>query len=96
MIELQTIGVIGAGQMGNGIAHVSALAGYDVVMTDISEDALKHGMESIEKNMARQVAREQFSMDEMKAALARIKAQMPIDQVARKRRSGHRSSHREA
>jgi 3-hydroxybutyryl-CoA dehydrogenase len=78
MIELQTIGVIGAGQMGNGIAHVSALAGYDVVMTDISEDALKHGMESIEKNMARQVAREQFSMDEMKAALARIKTSTSI------------------
>jgi 3-hydroxybutyryl-CoA dehydrogenase len=78
MIELQTIGVIGAGQMGNGIAHVSALAGYDVVMTDISEDALKHGMESIEKNMVRQVAREQFSMDEMKAALARIKTSTSI------------------
>jgi 3-hydroxybutyryl-CoA dehydrogenase len=78
MIDLQTIGVIGAGQMGNGIAHVSALAGYEVVMTDISEDALKHGMESIEKNMARQVAREQFSVDEMKAAMARIKTSTSI------------------
>ena len=53
MTKLQTIGVIGAGQMGNGIAHVCALAGYDVVMTDISEDALKHGLETMEKNMAR-------------------------------------------
>ncbi|KCZ82809.1 3-hydroxybutyryl-CoA dehydrogenase [Hyphomonas jannaschiana] len=78
MTNLQTIGVIGAGQMGNGIAHVSALAGYDVVMTDISEDALKHGMESIEKNMARQVSREQFSIDEMKTALARIKTSTSI------------------
>jgi len=72
MTKLQTIGVIGAGQMGNGIAHVCALAGYDVVMTDISEDALKHGLETMEKNMARQVAREQFSPDAMKAALKRI------------------------
>jgi len=72
MTNLQTIGVIGAGQMGNGIAHVCALAGYDVVMTDISEDALKHGVESIEKNMARQVSREQYTLDEMKAALKRI------------------------
>ncbi|MGB2177775.1 MAG: 3-hydroxybutyryl-CoA dehydrogenase [Hyphomonas sp.] len=78
MTNLQTIGVIGAGQMGNGIAHVSALAGYDVVMTDISEDALKHGMDSIEKNMARQVSREQFSLDEMKTALARISTSTSI------------------
>ena len=78
MTNLQTIGVIGAGQMGNGIAHVSALAGYDVVMTDISEDALKHGLDSIEKNMARQVSREQFSLDEMKTALARISTSTSI------------------
>ncbi|MEZ5999609.1 3-hydroxybutyryl-CoA dehydrogenase [Hyphomonas sp.] len=78
MTNLQTIGVIGAGQMGNGIAHVSALAGYDVVMTDISDDALKHGMDAIEKNMARQVSREQYSVDEMKAALARIKTSTSI------------------
>jgi 3-hydroxybutyryl-CoA dehydrogenase len=78
MTNLQTIGVIGAGQMGNGIAHVSALAGYDVVMTDISEDALKHGMDAIEKNMTRQVAREQYSVDEMKTAIARIKTSTSI------------------
>ncbi|MBD3769713.1 MAG: 3-hydroxybutyryl-CoA dehydrogenase [Rhodobacterales bacterium] len=72
MTNLQTIGVIGAGQMGNGIAHVCALAGYDVVMTDISEDALKHGLDAIEKNMARQVAREQFTPDEMQVAMKRI------------------------
>ena len=78
MTNLQTIGVIGAGQMGNGIAHVSALAGYDVVMTDISEDALKHGLDMIEKNMTRQVSREQFSLDEMKKALGRIKTSTSI------------------
>jgi len=78
MTNLQTIGVIGAGQMGNGIAHVSALAGYDVVMTDISEEALKHGMDAIEKNMTRQVAREQYTVDEMKTAIGRIKTSTSI------------------
>lgn len=78
MADLRTIGVIGAGQMGNGIAHVSALAGYNVVMTDISEQALKHGMDMIERNMARQVAREQYSPAEMTAALKRIKTSTSI------------------
>ncbi|KCZ50584.1 3-hydroxybutyryl-CoA dehydrogenase [Hyphomonas pacifica] len=73
MTDLKTIGVIGAGQMGNGIAHVSALAGYDVVLSDISEDALAHGMESIERNMARQVGRGLIDQAEMQTALARIK-----------------------
>ena len=43
MAEIRTVGVIGAGQMGNGIAHVSALAGYEVVLTDVSEAALARG-----------------------------------------------------
>ena len=55
MADLKTIGVIGAGQMGNGIAHVSALAGYDVILSDISEESLAKGMKEIERNMARQV-----------------------------------------
>ncbi|MBR9808566.1 MAG: 3-hydroxybutyryl-CoA dehydrogenase [Alphaproteobacteria bacterium] len=73
MTDLKTIGVIGAGQMGNGIAHVSALAGYDVVLSDISEDALQHGMKAIERNMVRQVSRDLITKDEMQTALARIK-----------------------
>ena len=73
MADLKTIGVIGAGQMGNGIAHVSALAGYNVVLSDISEDALANGMQAIERNMARQVSRGQFEPDAMTAAIARIK-----------------------
>jgi 3-hydroxybutyryl-CoA dehydrogenase len=72
MAELKTIGVIGAGQMGNGIAHVSALAGYDVILTDISDDALEHGMAQIEKNMTRQVSRELIKVDDLKAGLKRI------------------------
>ena len=73
MTDLKTIGVIGAGQMGNGIAHVSALAGYNVVLSDISEDALANGKQAIERNMARQVSRGQFEPDAMTAAIARIK-----------------------
>ncbi len=73
MTAIKTVGVIGAGQMGNGIAHVSALAGYDVILSDVSEAALKAGMDSIERNMSRQVAREMINLDEMQVALKRIK-----------------------
>jgi 3-hydroxybutyryl-CoA dehydrogenase len=73
MAAIQTVGVIGAGQMGNGIAHVSALAGYDVVLTDISEAALAKGMATIESNMTRQVARQVITPDDMAAALKRIR-----------------------
>ncbi len=72
MADVKSIGVIGAGQMGNGIAHVCALAGYDVVMTDISEEALAKGLATIEKNMARQLAREIISTDDMSDGLKRI------------------------
>ncbi len=73
MADLKTIGLIGAGQMGNGIAHVSALAGYDVVLSDISEESLAKGMKAIERNMARQVGRGQYNQGDMDTALGRIK-----------------------
>ena len=73
MANLKTIGVIGAGQMGNGIAHVSALAGYDVILSDISDESLAKGMKAIERNMARQVGRGQYDQGAMNTALARIK-----------------------
>ena len=71
-MEIRTIGVVGAGQMGNGIAHVMALSGYDVQLTDISADALTSAMDIMRKNMERQVTRDKISRDEMEAALARI------------------------
>ncbi len=71
-IDIQKIGVIGSGQMGSGIAHVCALAGYDVRMLDLSEDALKAGMAKIEKGMARQISRDLISEDDQKAAMGRI------------------------
>ncbi|MBF9057845.1 3-hydroxybutyryl-CoA dehydrogenase [Rhodobacterales bacterium HKCCSP123] len=80
-MDIKSIGVVGAGQMGNGIAHVCALAGYDVVMTDISADALSKAMALIEKNMARQVAREKISETEMAEALGRIRTTTTLTDV---------------
>ena len=74
MSDLTRIGVVGAGQMGRGIAHVCALAGLDVVLTDVSPEALARGMETIDANMARQVARGRIKEEEKAAALARIHA----------------------
>ncbi|MGI3210653.1 3-hydroxybutyryl-CoA dehydrogenase [Roseovarius tibetensis] len=71
-MDIKTIGVVGAGQMGNGIAHVMALAGYEVALTDISAEALEKAMAAIRKNMERQVSREKIGQDEMDGALARI------------------------
>ena len=71
-MEIQKIGVIGAGQMGNGIAHVMAVAGYDVMLTDISAEALEKGMAVIRKNLERQVSRDKISEEAMETALDRI------------------------
>ena len=71
-MDIKTIGIVGAGQMGNGIAHVMALAGYDVQMTDISAEALENAMQTVESNLARQAGRGKITDDEMRAALARI------------------------
>ncbi len=71
-MEIRKIGVIGAGQMGNGIAHVMALAGYDVLLNDISEDVLDKAIATIRKNMERQVSRDRITAEAMEAALARI------------------------
>ena len=72
-MHISSIGVVGAGQMGNGIAHVCALAGYDVVMTDISADALDKAVALIDRNIARQVWRGKVSEAEMADAMARIR-----------------------
>jgi len=72
--DIRTVGIIGAGQMGNGIAHVSALAGYDVVLTDVSQAALEKGAATMEANMRRQVAREIITAEAMAAALKRVRS----------------------
>ena len=69
---IKTIGVIGAGQMGNGISHVAALAGRDVRLIDIDQAKIDEAMAIIEANMDRQVRRKRISQDDKKNALARI------------------------
>jgi 3-hydroxybutyryl-CoA dehydrogenase len=71
--EIRSVGIIGAGQMGSGIAHVCALAGLDVTMVDIKADALAKGLASINRNMTRQVSRTLISEEDRDDALLRIK-----------------------
>ena len=71
-VSIRKIGVIGAGQMGNGIAHVCALAGYDVLINDVTPDRIKAGIATINGNMARQVSRKRVREEDRQAALKRI------------------------
>ncbi|SEP81708.1 3-hydroxybutyryl-CoA dehydrogenase [Thalassovita taeanensis] len=77
-MDIQKIGVVGAGQMGNGIAHVMALAGYNVVMTDISQDALDAAVALIGRNLDRQVSRDKISQDAKDEAMARISTTLTL------------------
>ena len=67
MADIKSVGVIGAGQMGSGIAHVCALAGYDVFLNDLDGDRITAGISQIEHNMARQVSRGLIDDAAMKA-----------------------------
>lgn len=77
-MEIAKIGVVGAGQMGNGIAHVMALAGYQVLLNDISEDALRGAISTVEKNLDRQVKREKISASEKDEAMRRIETSLQL------------------
>src|SRR5688500_1804790 len=72
-VEIKTVGVIGAGQMGNGIAHVCALAGHEVRLNDLSQDKINAGLATINGNMARQVSKGTIADADRQAALGRIK-----------------------
>ncbi|HRK41465.1 MAG TPA: 3-hydroxybutyryl-CoA dehydrogenase [Gemmobacter sp.] len=80
-MAIETVGVVGAGQMGNGIAHVFALAGYQVVLNDINADSLAQAIATIEKNMDRQVSRGKISDDDRKAALLRIRTTLTLPEI---------------
>ncbi|MCO5089628.1 3-hydroxybutyryl-CoA dehydrogenase [Bosea sp. (in: a-proteobacteria)] len=69
---IKTIGIIGAGQMGNGIAHVAAAAGFGIRLHDIAEDRINAALATIDGNMARQVAKGALAEEERRAAIARI------------------------
>ncbi len=72
--DIKKVGVIGAGQMGNGIAHVCALSGFDVALNDISMERIEAGLATINGNLSRQVSKNQISDAERDAALSRISA----------------------
>ena len=77
-MEIKSIGIVGAGQMGNGIAHVMALAGYDVLLNDISQESLDVALARMNKNLDRQVSRELISADDKENALKRIKSTLDL------------------
>src|SRR5437764_14041409 len=81
MASIKKIGVIGAGQMGNGIAHVAALAGMDVLLNDISTDRINAGLATINGNLTRQVSRKLISEEDREAALARISSADALDKL---------------
>lgn len=78
MNSIKTVGVIGAGQMGRGIAHVFAAAGYDVVVTDISAGQLEAALSAIETNLARQAAKGVIDEAAVKSARARIQTSVEL------------------
>ena len=81
-MTIQKIGIIGAGQMGNGIAHVFALGGYDVALTDVSEEQIGKALDTIDKNLGRQVNRGKITESDKSAALARIATVGGIDDLS--------------
>ena len=81
-VTIKKVGVIGSGQMGNGIAHVAALAGFDVLLNDVSADRIKSALATINGNLSRQVAKKLITEDDRKAALGRIASAETMDGLA--------------
>ena len=83
MTEIQTIGVVGAGTMGNGIAHVAAAAGYTVLLCDSDSQALARALEVIAKNLDRELSRGKRTTEEKAAALSRIQSTTDLSALAK-------------
>ncbi len=81
-VAIKKVGVIGSGQMGNGIAHVAALAGFDVALNDVSAERLKSALATINGNLTRQVSKKSITDDERKQALDRITSAESLDGLA--------------
>jgi len=81
-ITIKLVGVVGAGQMGSGIAHVSALAGYDVLLTDAASDRVGAAIERVQSNLARQASKGLISATEVEVAMARIKPATALTDLA--------------
>lgn len=77
-MDIRTVGIVGAGQMGNGIAHVFALSGYEVLLNDISDEGLKRAVATIDKNLERQASRGKITEATRAEAMARIKTTLAL------------------
>jgi 3-hydroxybutyryl-CoA dehydrogenase len=82
MNEMKTIAVLGAGTMGNGIAHVCARSGFDVLLYDVDQKALYRGLDTIRTNVAREVAKQKLTQEEADAALSRITLTTQLQDLA--------------
>ncbi|MFW9768545.1 MAG: 3-hydroxyacyl-CoA dehydrogenase family protein [Candidatus Thorarchaeota archaeon] len=82
-MEIKKIAVLGAGLMGNGIAHVCAQAGYDVMMRDIDQKFIDNGMATIKKNLERSVKKERINQDEMDAIVGRITGVLDLKEAVK-------------
>ena len=81
-MSISRVGIVGAGQMGNGIAHVFALSGFDVILNDVSQDALDRGVATVRRTLDRQVTRERITPEDMDAAMGRIEPTLDIAKPA--------------
>ena len=81
LMAIQTVGVIGAGQMGNGIAHVLSQSGYSVLLNDVNQDALERAIERVRKNMDRQLRGGKISAGEIDTAMGRIKTTLDLAEL---------------
>jgi 3-hydroxybutyryl-CoA dehydrogenase len=81
-MQIQQVGVVGAGTMGNGIAHVFARSGYEVVLCDVEQRFLDRALETINKNLDREVAKSKISADAKAAALGRIQLIVDRDKLS--------------
>lgn len=82
-MEIKTFGVVGAGQMGSGIAQVAASTGFDVIMNDIEDDFIKKGISSISKSLDRMVKKEKIAAEQKDGILARIFGTTKLEDMAR-------------
>ena len=80
--DIRRVGIIGAGQMGSGIAHVCALAGLDVTLNDVAEDKIKAGLATINGNLARQVSRQRITEEQRQSTLKKITPGLSFDNFA--------------
>ncbi len=81
MVQIKRVGVIGAGQMGTGIAHVAALGGYEILLHDVSRERIDAGLETVKRNLSRQVVRGMIDQSAMDAALQHITPAEELQQV---------------